>query len=70
MGYSHPEQGYSYGDQGYSYGDQGYSYGDRGYSYGENYPGNYPGMYGDQMLPQSAEVRVLANPILFSTDMS
>lgn len=50
-----------YPEQGYSYGDQGYSYGDQGYSYGENYPGreNYPGMYGDQMFPQSGEVRIL-----------
>ncbi|KAJ7179488.1 hypothetical protein C8R46DRAFT_1173783 [Mycena filopes] len=46
MGYSYPEQGYSYPDQGYS------SYGDQGYPYGENYA---PGMYPDQMMPQSSE---------------
>ncbi|KAJ7667656.1 hypothetical protein DFH06DRAFT_1183190 [Mycena polygramma] len=42
-----PPMGYSYPEQGYS------SYGDQGYGYGENYAG-----YGDQMMPQSAEVRV------------
>ncbi|KAJ7087196.1 hypothetical protein B0H15DRAFT_950087 [Mycena belliarum] len=48
-----PPMGYPYGDQGYS------SYGDQGYSYGEN----YPGMYADPLLPQSAEYPQSSYPI-------
>jgi len=52
-----PQMGYSYPEQAYSQGP--YSYGDQGYGYGEN----YPGMYGDQMFPQSAEYSQPSYPI-------